>query len=279
MSEIKRRVKSADEAVENNGQSPPRRQTRITLTKDVSSKYRKIITKNDTSKKGPYREPRSGDETGQPFKADKKTGFRGEGGKRPPARQAPSRGFSQDRGKPPAAAARREPPMGTALKAIINRGLPLTLDQVKQTQDLILSSAAEILSLAENLDQSHRKINETFESILAENKLLEAALAPLKDELDQTRQIITRLFEKSSFQDLAGQRLIKINDFLLALEQALTAAPATDRRPRKPLAQSGRPGKTFPAKPGGRGGSRLKGPQAPGKGMKQNDVDDILAKM
>jgi hypothetical protein len=145
--------------------------------------------------------------------------------------------------------------------------------QLRETQDLLRVTTKEILALLE--DWARRSPEETP---------------------------ITALVEKMSFQDLAGQRLAKVENFLKALDETTRPTAATDRfQPRrfkpfsktgpaggskyspprrdKPFSKAGsagdsKPGRPRRDKPPFSGG--LKGSQAAGGGLDQNEVEGLL---
>jgi hypothetical protein len=179
------------------------------------------------------------------------------------------------------------------MKAIINRELPEAARQVRETQALILSSAEEILALAESLEGIHQELDQALSRFAQENRLLEAGLSPLSLRLQEARSKVTTIYEKMSFQDLAGQRLSKVENFCVALGTVLNRAPAgrgaapgrasagPGRDRKSPWKATGREGQAparsrepkAPAKAAG----RLKGPQADGQGLGQNDIDRLLS--
>ena len=169
MPEIKRRAKKSPPQTET-PPSPPR-QTRVTLTKDVSSRYRKLVPRakaNDPSE---------------------------------------------------------------AIKTLIQRDLPEALRQIRETQDLLRAAAEEILTLLETWDRKNT--------------------AP--SEPDHQAPLITSLFEKMSFQDLAGQRLAKVENFLKTLREIQPSPRLQGTRSKT-----------------------LKGPQAAGGGLNQQEVEALL---
>jgi hypothetical protein len=88
--------------------------------------------------------------------------------------------------------------------------------QLRETQDLLLVTAKEILTLLE--DWARRPLEETLQTL------------------------ITALIEKMSFQDLAGQRLAKVENFLTTLDEITRPTASTGRfQPRrdKPFSKAG----------------------------------------
>ena len=323
MSETKRRIKSEEaQGHDGNGGQPPRRQTRVTLTKDVSSKYRKIMPKDQPNKKtgaktsrrgpadegskSPARPPRSGRkaegaeryESGREHRPPR-SGRKTEGAERYESdrerRPAPAMRRSSEAGsfggprravagsrktdgrptgrRPASPAAARRPGPEVALRAIVNRELPEASRQIKETQELILNSANEMLNLTEVLESIHQRLGEAVDGVLDEHAHLRQLLTPLRDETAKAQNVVVGLYEKMSFQDLAGQRLLKVEGFLAALGQVLDGIGGKAAPRSKPV-----PAGRDSAKPVRKAaGDKLKGPQARGEGMAQDDVDQILA--
>ncbi len=160
----------------------------------------------------------------------------------------------------------------TLFKAVIHRELPEATKQVKEIQELLAASAEKLLGLAEELGAAHDRLRE---------KLAPGEAPELFADLETASRSLTGIFENMSFQDLAGQRLLKILDFLESLSavaEKSSAGKSFSRRgdgDRKPRAfDKDRPGK----KPRqAEAYSRLKGPQAAGGGMEQDEVNALLA--
>lgn len=268
MSETKRRSKQAESDSPEMAERP--RQTRVTLAKDVSSKYRKVMPKSGGPYEGgdgsaPPRRRGPGGPSPRPSRPPRKfsdsderpsrppRNFSGERPARPPRRfsdsegsSRPPRPFSGERparpprnfgdrpARPPRSFGDRPPrPMReafdqTALKAVAHRSLPEAAKQIQESQDILLKSAEDILRLTEQL-------NAVYESL--KGKISETPDNALLAELETAREAVTHIFEGMSFQDLVGQRLMKVADFFKALDETLAEAlkkPAPfsgDRRP------------------------------------------------
>ena len=223
MSETKRRIKKDPPPAETTA-TPPR-QTRVTLTKDVSSRYRKLVPRAQAGESAKSRPPRA---------------------QRPPA--------GPERGAPPKRPRRRDNPgpggPSEALKTLIDLELPEATRQLHEAQRLLHTTAEEMLTLLEDWDNRP------------------------PEETKGSQALVTALFEKMSFQDLAGQRLAKVETFLKALGGDIQPGALADRRPPR---QAEPPPKTGPAgAPETRPEKTLKGPQMPESRLGQNEVDQIL---
>ena len=104
---------------------------------------------------------------------------------------------------------------------------------------------------------------------------LENLQAGLKGEqADTLGTCVTRIYEACSFQDITGQRISKVVAALKAIEARVAAVTSTfvpETMP-KPTPEAA------PADDGRTEGQRLaNGPQLPGGGVSQDDIDRLLA--
>jgi hypothetical protein len=287
MSKIKRRPKkdpSPDQAT-----PPPARTARVTLAKDVSSRYRKLVPRAQAggsapgrpwSPKGAPHRPERDDGQTKPPSRDRRGPHSGSAPARPwSPKGAPHRPERDGGQAQPPRPDRRGPHSGSseALKTLVRRDLPEVAKQLRETQNLLRGAAEAILTLLEDWER----------------------LAPEKDQA--ARNLVTALLEKMSFQDLAGQRLAKVEKFFKALDEiGRPAAGAGNFRPHRtkpfspasqamgPETRPGRPHRAKPfspasqatgskAKPPISSDKNLKGPQAPGEGLEQREVEALLA--
>ena len=234
MSEIRRRTKKKPPPAVT-GTPPPRRE-RVTLTKDVSSRYRKLVPRpraGGPAAGGPAasRPPRTQGpadrpEQGGPPKQNRKYGF------------GPGGGGSSE-----------------TMKDLVRRELPEAARHLRETQDLLRSTAEEVLTILENWEGG------------------------ASEEARAAQPLVTALFEKMSFQDLASQRLTKVENFLKALGEFTRPGRP---RPFSKTDQAGAPesgtSRPRPARPFSKSKDKtLKGPQAAGGGLDQNEVEALLA--
>lgn len=311
MSETKRRPKQEESGGDSFENRDSHKQTRVTLAKDVSSRYRKIMPESKTgspARRGPAPgRSKKADGFEAPSRARRESGEAAGG----PPRRRPGLPGKHDESRPPA----RRSSFGTSedkprsgfgreleLKAIIHRELPEAARQVRETQDLLTTSAQELLGISEKLCEAHEGIKNRLNGLAVSQPELSPALKELETDCDQARALALSLFEKMSFQDLAGQRLLKVESFCQTLNQILPALakpagrsgsprPSSAFSPRSPRSLKEKDqeshGRKGPARgaAGGRGGtgaagrggpSRLKGPQGAGRGLKQKDVDKIF---
>lgn len=94
------------------------------------------------------------------------------------------------------------------------------------------------------------------------------------NEADKLGTAVTRIYEACSFQDITGQRIGKVVSALKAIEarvSAVTARFANTSEPLPPLDEQ------KPATPVTEGRALANGPQMPGLGTSQADIDKLLA--
>ncbi|UQZ91059.1 hypothetical protein C4J81_18275 [Deltaproteobacteria bacterium Smac51] len=342
MSETKRRTKKAEPDTTETASAP--RQTRVTLARDVSSKYRKVMPRPGGGapsgrggrsgggedgaapprRRGPGmssgpdggsrpRAPRrpggrdgsfsSGPEGGRPPRPprdrsmssnpdrDSRSRAPRPGGAAPGGRRGPATGGrGPSTGRAPYGQGRRDSLDPMTFKAIVHRELPEAARQIKEIQELILSTAEAMLGLTEQLGDCHGQLKDKLAALAAAHQHLGGDFEPLNLDVESAQGAVTGIFEKMSFQDLIGQRLMKVDSFLKSLDEIMKKPPREsspdrsrrpaprrddDRRPA-PRRDGDRKFSSAPAKPRG-DKSRLKGPQAAGGGMDQSDIDAILS--
>lgn len=136
--------------------------------------------------------------------------------------------------------------------ADINRAfIPSATDELDAIVEATAQATNEILDCCE-----------TFESTAAE-------LGGAQGEALQAA--VTRIYEACSFQDITGQRITKVVRTLKSIEERIAAIVATftDRAPGGEVAPQPPPAATPP--------SLLNGPQLPGSGVGQAEIDRLLA--
>jgi hypothetical protein len=197
------------------------------------------------------------------------------------AGKKPRRKFGDDDAPKPRRAAASRPfakpaptPREMEMKAIINRELPEADEQVKAVQALLLKSTQEMLTLTEALGKIYQELEDTLIAAAQTHSHLTEIIQPLTERIRLARNAVMGLFEEMSFQDLAGQRLNKVEQFLEALTRTLGGrAPAGKKAPAGSRAKAApRPaGKKTRA---GDRPSQLKGPHS--AGLDQDDIDRLL---
>lgn len=139
--------------------------------------------------------------------------------------------------------------------------IPHANDQLRSVVDATERATGVFLDIAEELE----------------------ALAGALDETaaDRIRDITTRIYEASNFQDITGQRINKVTDTLGVIEERLSRLVAVGGRvPGKlpPLPQAAIPTDSAPA-PGAvkEDEHLLNGPQLPDTAATQDDIDRLFA--
>jgi chemotaxis protein CheZ len=139
-------------------------------------------------------------------------------------------------------------------KSISNRDIPDANEQLDAIVDATESAASTIMDAAEAISEVAENVDE------ASAKRLE--------------EVSTELFEASSFQDLTGQRITKVNKVLAHLEERLDAlADAIGDEYIEPVEEleTDEEGVALEAE------DLLNGPQLDGEGNSQDEIDAILA--
>jgi hypothetical protein len=199
----------------------------VTLTKDVSSRYRKLTPRAQAGGSAKAHSPHSKGHTARPER----------GGHHPKhfrRRDDPGPGSG----------------LPEALKAMLDLELPEATRQLREAQTLLQSTAEEMLTLLE--DWEGRPPEETQGS----------------------QALVTALYEKMSFQDLAGQRLAKVEKFLKALPESVQPGASVDSfRPRQVESSGTRPS---PSQDKPQEEKTLRGPQMAENRLGQSEVDQVL---
>lgn len=138
-------------------------------------------------------------------------------------------------------------------------------------QDL---GASHIPAASDELDAVVSHTATATNEILDVCEGLERLQAGLKGEAAEALgTAVTRIYEACSFQDVTGQRIAKVVTALKTIEARITAVQ-TGFSPAAPVAAAEPP----PQPPGRTEGERLaNGPQLPGAGVSQDEIDRLLA--
>ncbi len=129
----------------------------------------------------------------------------------------------------------------------------------------IPSATDELDAIVDHTAQATNEILDACETL----EKLEAEVPPAAAEALQGA--VTRIYEACSFQDITGQRISKVVSALKAIESRVEAAVAN---------ASGRPAPAAvpaPAAPKTEGQELANGPQLPGGGTSQEEIDRLLA--
>ncbi len=139
-------------------------------------------------------------------------------------------------------------------KSISNRDIPDANEQLGAIVDATESAASTIMDAAEAISEVAENVDEESAKRLAD--------------------VSTELFEASSFQDLTGQRISKVNKVLGLLEERLDAlADAIGDEYIEPMDEL----ETDDEGVAVEDEDLLNGPQLEGEGNSQDEIDAILA--
>ncbi len=120
------------------------------------------------------------------------------------------------------------------------------------------------------LDAVVAMTEEATNTILGAMEELEAMCELLgQDEADIIRDIVTRIYEASAFQDITGQRVTKVINTLLVIEESITRLAAAIGHTADPSEPEDK------AEPSDK--NLLNGPQLPDQANSQDDIDALLA--
>ena len=139
---------------------------------------------------------------------------------------------------------------------------------VKQTE----KATGKIMDSAEQLEALHTRVKDRLLS--HEPPLDEDVMVGIDDAFQEGKSYITDIFEACNFQDITGQRIMKIVSTLGEIERQVLRMVLVfgldkkgdhlDDSTKKELSNEV---------------SLLEGPQLPGKSLDQDDIDDILDKL
>lgn len=133
--------------------------------------------------------------------------------------------------------------------------IPRATDELDAVVEHTANATNEILDVCEGLEA------------------MQMRLPPV--EAEKLGTAVTRIYEACSFQDITGQRISKVVSALKAIENrvaAVTARFATGAGPCLPPVPE-----EAPATPVTEGRALANGPQMPGVGTSQADIDKLLA--
>ena len=146
----------------------------------------------------------------------------------------------------------------TAAKAEISGMRPLHLKS-----EVIPDATGELDAVVAMTEQATSTILGAMEELEAMCELLD------QDEADKIREIVTRIYEASAFQDITGQRVTKVINTLMVIEERITSLAAAIGHTADPAEPEEK------AKPSDK--DLLSGPQLPDQANSQDDIDALLA--
>lgn len=130
--------------------------------------------------------------------------------------------------------------------------IPRATDELDAVVEHTANATNEILDVCEGLEA------------------MQSRLVPAEGE--KLGALVTRIYEACSFQDITGQRISKVVSALKAIESRVAAVTA-----RFSTGEALPPPPPPPAAPVTEGRALANGPQMPGAGSSQADIDKLLA--
>lgn len=135
---------------------------------------------------------------------------------------------------------------------------------------------AFIPSATDELDAIVEATAKATHEILDSCETLEAALAALEgSDADAAQGAVTRIYEACSFQDITGQRITKVVRTLKSIEERIERIVSTFSEGLPTQATDAVPMEAPPSPKSE--ASLLNGPQLPGNGVDQAEIDRLLA--
>jgi chemotaxis protein CheZ len=149
--------------------------------------------------------------------------------------------------------------------------IPEASDQLDAIVKTTEAATGQIMDACERLDSAHQQIRDRLMS--ANPPIDPDVIAGVEDSLLETQTHITSIYEACNFQDLTGQRIQKITTALREVErQVMRMVIVFGLRKDNKMDEETK--KRFEGD-----AALLNGPQLPGTGMEQDEIDAILAKL
>lgn len=148
--------------------------------------------------------------------------------------------------------------------------IPEASDQLDAIIQQTEKATGSIMDSCEQLETLNQRV---VEKLISHTPALdEDVLAAVDDSLTESQNHITNIFESCNFQDLTGQRIMRIVKTLREVERQVLRMvvvfglqnKSVDGDERKKLEDEA---------------ELLQGPQLPGNSLEQDDIDDILNKL
>lgn len=146
-------------------------------------------------------------------------------------------------------------------------------DASDQLDAIVTTTEQATRNIMDYLDQLQSNQQRVIDRLIAhEPPLDEDVLAGIDDAMSESESLITSIYEACTFQDLTGQRIMKIVKTLKEIERQVLRMVVVfglnqdkvDDETRKELEEEA---------------NLLEGPQLPGNSLDQDDIDDILSKL
>ena len=155
---------------------------------------------------------------------------------------------------------------------IADKELPDAESQLDAIVNMTKQATDNILDSCDRLNMFH---NDMRERLIAMDPPLDPdALPGVEDAMTQAQTSITNIMEACNFQDITGQRIMKVVKLLQDIERKVLKLVVTLGLAEKKDDLNDADVETLNAD-----AALLNGPSMPGQGLAQDDIDAILAKL
>ncbi len=162
---------------------------------------------------------------------------------------------------------------------LADKEIPDASDQLDAVVKATEAATDQIMDACESMERNNTALRQRLLDV--DPPLDPDVLASVDDMLGESQKRLTNIFEACNFQDLTGQRIQKIVSTLRNIEQQVLrmvilfgmkqSGEATTEAVVQERMEEARQAKES--------GSLENGPQLPGQGLEQDDVDALLAKL
>jgi len=153
---------------------------------------------------------------------------------------------------------------------LTDQEIPDASDQLDAIVNQTEKATGSIMDSCEQLEGLNQRV---IDRLISHNPPLdEDVLAGVDDALTESQNHITNIFESCNFQDLTGQRIMKIVKTLREVERQVLRMVVVFGLQNKSVDDDMRKKLEDEAE-------LLEGPQLPGNSLEQDDIDDILNKL
>lgn len=150
-------------------------------------------------------------------------------------------------------------------ECLIYEGLKNVIIHIKHLKEFNLSEKVESLIAADTagciqeLDEVLKHCDASANTILDAADKLQEFINQMEDgdRKNEMMMTVSQIFQASDFQDLSGQRLRKVSNFMVGLQEGITALAPQPEKDNSPQ-------------------SLLNGPQASGNAPSQEDIDRLF---
>lgn len=153
---------------------------------------------------------------------------------------------------------------------LADQEIPDASDQLDAIVQQTEKATGSIMDSCEQLEGLNQRV---VDRLISHNPPLdEDVLAGVDDALTESQNHITNIFESCNFQDLTGQRIMRIVKTLREVERQVLRMVVVFGLQNKNVEEDVRKKLEDEAE-------LLEGPQLPGNSLEQDDIDDILNKL